>query len=104
MDCTSNAQCLYFSGRQGPCCAGNVITFYELIQGEVIQMIQGMGKYLLRMFGPEGIRECFPQKYWDRLVGWKWSKTFECFDCPELRQLHSNITHDPSDMVKFMER
>ena len=104
IDFTPNATKLYFGGRQGPRCSGNVITFYELVQGEAIQMIRGLGVYLLRMYGSEGIRSCFSKKYWDAMVGWKWSKTYECFDRPETRQLHSNVNHDPNDMVKLMGR
>ena len=102
IDFTKNANRLYLNRRQGPRCSGYVITFYELIRGEAIQMLRGLGVYLLRMHGSTGIKECFAQKYWDGLVGWKWSKTLECFDRPEARQLHSNIIHDPNEMVKLM--
>ena len=104
IDFTKNASRLYLNGVQGPRCSGYVITFYELIQGEAIQMIQGLGVYLLRQYGSQGIKECFLKDYWDGLKGWKWSKTLECFDRPESWQLHSNIAHDPNDMVRLMVR
>ena len=104
IDFTKNANRLYLNGRLGPRCSGYVITFYELIRGEAIQMLRGLGVYLLHMYGSQGIKECFAQKYWDGLLGWKWSKTLECFDRPEARQLHANVNNDPNEMVKLMGR
>ena len=67
-------------------------------------MIRGLRIYLLRIYWSQGIKSCFSRKYWDRLIEWKWSKTFECFDQPKARQLYSNVTHDPNKMVKLMAK
>ena len=104
IDFTPNASRLYFNGRQGPGCAGHVFSFYKLVEQEAIQMIRGLGIYLLRIYGSLGIRECFSNSYWKGLKGWKWSKTYECFDRPESRQLHSNVCHDPNQIAGLLEK
>lgn len=104
IDFTPNASKLYFNGRQGPGCAGHVFSFYNMVCQEAVQMIRGLGIYLLRMYGSSGIRECFSNSYWKGLKGWKWLKTYECFDRPESRQLHSNVCHDPNQIAGLLEK
>jgi hypothetical protein len=86
----------------GPGGPGHVITYYNIVEAEALQMIRGLGVFLGKIYGFKSISECFTQDHWQSLEGWAFSKKKWKFITPESRQMSNNLHLDPNKMMVRM--
>jgi hypothetical protein len=96
---------VWIGNSMGPGGPGHIITYYNVMEAEALQMIRGLGIYLGKIYGYDNIVECFSRDHWQSLEGWKFSKKKWKFTTPETRQMKDNLKLDSNKlMVRMAQR
>jgi hypothetical protein len=93
---------IWTGNSMGPGGPGHVITYYNAVESEALQMIRGLGVFLGKLYGYDNILECFTSDHWQSLEGWAFSKKKWRFITPESRQMSNNLQLDPNKMMVRM--
>jgi hypothetical protein len=93
---------VWIGNSMGPGGPGHIITYYNVMEAEALQMIRGLGIYLGKIYGYENMVECFSRDHWQSLEGWKFSKRKWRFTTPETRQMKDNLKLDSNKLMVRM--
>jgi hypothetical protein len=91
---------VWIGNSMGPGGPGHIITYYNVMEAEALQMIRGLGIYLGKIYGYDNIVECFSRDHWQSLEGWKFSKKKWKFTTPETRQMKDNLKLDSNKLME----
>jgi hypothetical protein len=90
---------VWIGTSMGPGGPGHLITYYNIVEAEALQMIRGLGIFLGKIYGYENVLECFHKDHWQSLEGWSFSRKKWKFITPESRQMNDNLKLDPNKMM-----
>lgn len=90
--------------RKGPGGKGFIFSYYECNEKEALQMIQGIGVYLAKIYGRRTIQPYFSINYWDQVFGWRWNSVKNTFVTPEAKHMEEIVEEDNNMMIVNMER
>jgi hypothetical protein len=90
---------IWIGNSMGPGGPGHIITYYNIVEAEALQMIRGLGVFLAKLYGYENVSRCFSKDHWNSLEGWAFSRKKWKFTTPESRQMNANLKLDPNKMM-----
>ena len=83
----------------GPGGPGYIFTYIDWVEGEALEMIKGLGVYLSAYYGKSSIVRCFNRDHWEANKKWKWDKSSNKFDTPDIRHQAYNVLYDPLQSI-----
>jgi hypothetical protein len=99
IDFCADSSKVWIGNSMGPGGPGHIITYYNIVEAEALQMIRGLGVFLGKLYGYENVVQCFNKDHWQSLEGWAFSMKKWAFITPESRQMSDNLFLDPNKMM-----
>jgi hypothetical protein len=93
---------VWVGNSMGPGGPGHILTYYNVMEAEALQMIRGMGIFLGTIYGYDNVVEFFSRDHWQSLEGWKFSRKKWLFITPESRQMNDNLKLDSNKLMVRM--
>ena len=102
LDFTINSKAKWFNGYPGPGGAGHIFTYYEENQGEALEMISGLGIYLIQHFEQkEKFAKAFGIDHWQGNDGWIWMRNEKRFITTQSRMILENLLEDSNKAIRI---
>ena len=99
VDFTPDSKRQFFDGRPGPGGPGYIFSFYSKYQGEAIQMIQGLGRYVRSTYSRRIAAKAFTKTHFLGNEGWYWDIDNHKFITPEETRLENNLCKDMNHLI-----
>ncbi len=99
VDFTLDSKRQFFDGRPGPGGPGYIFSFYSKYQGEAIQMIQGLGRYVRSTYSRSIAAKAFTKTHFLGNEGWYWDIDNHKFITPEETRLENNLCKDMNHLI-----
>ena len=90
---------VWFNKVRGEGSACYYLTYYKWAEGEALHTAEGLGVYLGKHFGIEGIYSSFSADHWKFVQSWKWNIRKNKFDTPQEMNLAENVMYDPTATI-----
>ena len=94
VDFSPDTSKVWLGTKTGPGGPGYVFTFYKPVKREAEQMVQGLGRYVARVYGSDMAKQAFTKQHWRSTRGWKYFHTRGTFERPDEKHMKSNLAYD----------
>ena len=99
VDFVPNPTKVWFNKVKGEGSACYYLTYYKWAEGEALHTAEGLGAYLGKQYGHEGIYSSFSADHWNYVKTWKWNVRKQKFDTPQEMNLAENVMYDPTATI-----